>query len=68
LEVAHHRRLFEQYTPPGWTTDAFMAAAIRWLEMPLDQQRADMPNYTESERREMNSWLPALRRARWARR
>ena len=71
LEVAHHRRHIQQALQragPHITFEQLLDHAIAWLEKPRAQQRTDMPNYTEAERREMNSWLPALRRARWARR
>jgi hypothetical protein len=42
------------------TVDAILEQCIRFLTMPPDQQRAEFPNDTEAERREMNTWLPGL--------
>jgi hypothetical protein len=68
LEVEAHRRQVARYLPEGWTLDAFLGAAIAWLEMPLEQQRASMPQFTDAELAEIRGWLPCYRRARWARR
>ena len=68
LEVTHWRRAVAAMAPPGLTVDAILEECIRFLEMPPDQQRREYPNFTEAERREMSTWLPAIRRARWAHR
>ena len=71
LEVAHWRRevarMLEAMHAPH-TVDAVLDQCIRFLEMPPDQQRREYPNFTEAEHREMSTWLPAIRRARWAHR
>jgi hypothetical protein len=51
-----------------FSVDPVLDEAIRFLTMPPDQQRHEYPNFTEAERREMSTWLPAIRRARWAHR
>ena len=68
LEVAQWRRMVTAAAPPGFTGDEVLDEVIRFLEMPMEQQRHDYPNYTEDERREMRTWLPMIRRARWAHR
>jgi len=65
LEVAHHRRILARVAPPG-RADDLLELAICFLEQPPEQQRADMRGYSASEWAEINSWLPALHRARWA--
>jgi hypothetical protein len=64
LEVAHHRRQVARYVPPGWTLDAFLDAAIRWLEQPPEVRQASMPGFSEAEHAEISSWLPRYRRLR----
>jgi hypothetical protein len=66
LEAAYQRRHWARYCPKGWTLDAFLDAAIAWLEMPIDELHARMPMFTEAELLEMQSRLPAYRRARMA--
>jgi hypothetical protein len=64
LEAARWRRAATDAAPPGFTADDVLDQCIRFLEMPLEQQRCDYPHYTDDERREMSTWLPAIRRAR----
>ena len=64
LEVAHHRRILARVAPPGRADDV-LDLAIQWLEMSRAQQRTDMPQFTEAELTEINSWLPAFRRMRF---
>jgi hypothetical protein len=68
LEAAHWRRAVAQVAPPDITIDAILDECIRFLEMPDEQQWREYPNFTEDQRREMASWLPAIRRARWGHR
>ena len=68
LEARHWRRMVAQVAPPGLTVDAILDACIRFLEMPVEQQWREYPNFTEGQRREMATWLPAIRRARWGHR
>jgi hypothetical protein len=65
LEAAHWRRMVAQVAPPHLTVDAILDEAIRFLEMPVEQQRREYPDFTDDERREMSTWLPAIRWARW---
>jgi len=68
LEVAYWRRAAEAAAAPaGFTGEAVLEQCIRFLTLPPDQQRAECPQFTEAERAEMCTWLPALRRARWGR-
>jgi hypothetical protein len=65
LEVAHVCHQAATYAPPGYTLDAFMDAAIAWLEMPLAQQQARMPQFTPAELETIKArLLIPLRRAR----
>jgi hypothetical protein len=68
LEAAHWRQMIAEMVPPGITLDAVLEACIHFLTMPPDEQRREYPDYTEDERREMSTWLPAIRRARWGHR
>jgi hypothetical protein len=68
LEAAHWRWMVAQAAPPNIRVDAILEQCIRFLEMPVEQQRREYPDFTDDERREMYTWLPAIRRARWGRR
>jgi hypothetical protein len=68
LEAAHWRRMVAQAAPPGITVDAILDECIRFLEIPVEQQWREYPNFTEDQRREMSPLLPAIRRARWGHR
>jgi hypothetical protein len=68
LEAAHWRRMVAQVAPPRLTVDAILDEAIGFLEMPVEQQRREYPDFTADERREMSAWLPAIRRVRWGHR
>jgi hypothetical protein len=67
LEIARWRQSVAQVvvgTP--FSVDDVLDESLRFLEMPLDQRVRAYPRFTEAEHREMQTWLPALRRARWA--
>jgi hypothetical protein len=64
VETAYWRQMVAQAAPPGITFDAILDQCIRFLTMPPETQRAEFPHYTEDERTEMQTWLPAIRRAR----
>jgi hypothetical protein len=64
LEARHWRRMAAQAAPPDLTVDAILEQCIRFLEMPVEQQRREYPDFTADERHEMATWLPAIRRAR----
>ena len=68
LEAAHWRRSIAQMVPPGITVDAVLDQCIHFLTMDPDAQRREYPDFTEDQRREMATWLPAIRRARWGNR
>jgi hypothetical protein len=68
LEARHWRRTVAQVAPPGMSVDTILDECIRFLTMDPDAQRREYPNYSEAERREMSTWLPAIRRARWGHR
>jgi hypothetical protein len=68
LEAVHWRRMVAQAAPPGITVDAILDQCIHFLTMDPDAQRREYPTFTEAERREMSTWLPAIRWARWAHR
>jgi hypothetical protein len=68
LEAAHWRRMVAGMVPPAITVDAVLDECIHFLTMPNEQQRREYPDFTDDERREMSTWLPAIRRARWGHR
>jgi hypothetical protein len=68
LEAAHWRRMVAQAAPSDITVDAILEQCIHFLEMPVEQQRREYPDFTDDERRKMYTWLPAIRRARWGHR
>jgi hypothetical protein len=68
LEAWHWRRAAAEVAPPNLTVDAILDECIRFLTMDSDAQRREYPDFTEDQRREMATWLPAIRRARWGHR
>jgi hypothetical protein len=67
LEVAQWRRSAALAGEPhGYSADVILEESIRFLEIPLDQRLQAYPHFTEAEHREMQTWLPTIRRARWA--
>jgi hypothetical protein len=64
LEVQHWRHLAaEAGQAAGFSADQILAEALYVLTRPMAQLRAELPNFSEAERREMKSWLPLIRRA-----
>jgi hypothetical protein len=43
LEAARWRRAATDAAPPGFTADDVLDQCLRFLEMPLEQQRCDYP-------------------------
>jgi hypothetical protein len=67
LEVARWRReAAKAGAPHGYSADIILAQSVRFLETPIEQRIREYPNFTEAEHREMQTWLPTVRRARWA--
>jgi hypothetical protein len=66
LEAAHWRQMVaELCTDTPVNPDALLDEALRVFSMPRAQQRAKYPGYSDAEWDEAQSWLPAIRRARY---
>jgi hypothetical protein len=48
----------------GFTADQILDEAIRWLNLPPEEQAALCPHFTPEEMFIMRSWLPGIKRAR----
>jgi hypothetical protein len=65
LEARHWRRMVARAAPPNITVDAILEQCIHFLEMPVEQQRREYPDFSDDERCEMSTWLSVIQRARW---
>jgi hypothetical protein len=66
LEAKHWRQMAaELCAGTGVSVEAALDEALRTFTLPRAQQRAKYPGYTDAEWDEAQSWLPAIRRARY---